>query len=333
MTKLKTHTQGAVTDTTCYQFDHHMGFWGRPSLRINLNYGPEQLSETVEVRHNADGNRDSELSDNQVEKSIVCLGGSHTWGGGVQQELRYTDRLAKKIQRRVVNMGHCSLGLDQVCLAILNKSSKYRPEIIVIEQYPWAVHRILNNYVNGYIRPYFYLNVHNEIKLRKLPALAKYKIFRSLIGSYYAFRKEFREFQLGINIKNEYDPKTDPIFLYWKVRQYDAMYSLLDKILAVIADYCRQNGIKLLFALGAIHQQFGPVSKSELVDYDLPHKRLIECLNKNKIEYIDMTDAMISAHSEQSPVIFSDGHINSKGHEVFSEELYKSFLEKGWITR
>lgn len=332
MTKLEKHKQVAKEDTTCYQFDPQMGFWGVPNLKINLSHGPQQSSKILGVQHDADGNRDSGLPVSETDKSIVCFGGSHSWGGGVQQELRYTECLAEKTGRRVVNLGHCSLGLDQVCLAILNKSAKYRPEIIVVEQYPWAVHRILNNYVNGYVRPYFYLNSQQEIKLKKVPVLAKYKFFRNLIGAYYAFRKEFREFQLGINVKHEYDPLADPIFLYWKARQYDAMYCLLDKILLVIADHCRQNGIKLFFGLGAIHQQFGPISKSELVDYELPRKRLVECLEKNRIAYADMTGPMMASHTEQDPVIFSDGHINTKGHKVFAEVLYKNFLQKGWLS-
>jgi hypothetical protein len=32
------------------------------------------------------------------------------------------------------------------------------------------------------------------------------------------------------------------------------MYELIDKILCVMRDYCRQNGIKLLFGLGDIRQ-------------------------------------------------------------------------------
>lgn len=319
-------------DTTFYQFDRQMGFWGVPSLEMDVSYDV-QPNGPIRVRHNADGNRDADVTLRRGEKSIICFGGSHTWGGGVEQELRYTERLADRTGRRVINMGHCSLGIDQVCLAILQRSAKYKPEIIIVEQYPWAVHRILNNYVNGYVRPYFYLDSRQDLKLQKVPLLAKYKFFRRMIGSYYAFRKEFREYQSGIDLKQNYNPLADPIFLYWKTRQYDSMYILLDKILVVMRDYCRQNGIKLMFALGAIQQQFGPKSASELVDYDLPRKRLIELLDKNKMAYVDMTDPMLAAHTEQDPVIFSDGHINTKGHDIFSQVLHESLLSREWIAR
>lgn len=332
MTAGKATKRLADGDTTFYQFDAQMGFWGAPNLKREVCYDvrPE---EPFWVRHNADGNRDADVSLAPNEKTIICLGGSHTWGAGVQQEFRYTERLADRAGRRVVNLGHCSLGLDQICLAVLQRSAKYRPEIIIVEQYPWAIHRVLNNYVNGFVRPYFYLNSQQELKLQKVPSLAKYQSFRRVIGSYYSFRKEFREFQSGIDIKQGYDALTDPIFLYWKTRQYDAMYALVDKILGVMRDYCHQNGTKLLFGLGAIRQQFGHRSPSVLVDYELPRERLIELLEKNKIAYVDMTAPMMATHSEQDPVIFADGHINVKGHDVFSRALYENLLSREWITR
>jgi len=317
--KKKTELNGRA----CYQFDSKMGFWGIPNLKIKLDY--------ADVINDADGNRNFKSLIGSEEKPILCYGGSHTWGGGVEQSLRYTDLLEVELGKPVVNIGHCSLGLDQICLAILNGSAKYNPEIIVVEQYPWAVHRILNNYVNGYVKPYFYLDPDKKIKLKEVPLLAKYKFFRSFIGQYFAFRKELREFDLGMSIKDDYDPTIDPIFLYWKTRQYDRMYELLDQILSIIASYCRKNGIKLIFALGAIHQQFSLKSQSKLIDYELPKNRLIDLLGKNKISYLDMTNAMISEHSISAPVIFDDGHINIKGHRIFSDTLAKDMIKRGWV--
>lgn len=315
-----------------YHFDAQMGFWGIPNIEREVRFG--QRPETpVLVRHNADGNRDADGMVALGEKTIVCFGGSHTWGGGVEQELRYTERLAGRAHRRVINFGHCSLGLDQVCLAILQKTAKYHPEIIIVEQYPWAVHRVLNNYVNGYVRPHFYLDSQSILKLRKVSRFARYGLFRRVIGSYFSFRKELQEFRAGIDLKSGYDPLADPIFLHWKTRHYDSMYALIDKILCVMRDHCRQNGIKLLFGLGAIQQQFGPKSRSQLVDYDLPRKRLIELLEKNMIPHVDMTEPMLAAHSKESPVIFADGHINAKGHDVFARVLYEDLLTRGWVSR
>ncbi len=327
--KKKVITNG---DTTFYQFDDKLGFWGVPHLEREVCF--QQRPELpVLVKHNSEGNRDSEVIISSNEKSIVCFGGSHTWGAGTEQELRYTNFLAQYTGEKVINMGHCSLGLDQVCLAILQRSAKYNPKIIVIEQYPWAVHRVLNNYVNGYVRPHFSIDSAGNLKLNKISSLTGIGFFRKIIGSYYAFRKEFNEYKSGIDLKNNYDPLADPIFLLWKTRHYDYMYSLLDKILTVIKDHCRKNNIKLLFGLGAIQQQFGPASKSELVDYELPRERFIELLLKNKIAFVDTTETMLKEHSTIDPVIFDDGHINAKGHKVFADVIHNELLKLNWITK
>ena len=88
-------------DTTFYQFDAQMGFWGAPKMEREVSF--VQRSEMpVRVKHNSDGNRDEEIVMKPNEKSIVCFGGSHTWGAAVDQEDRYTNRLARMLNRTVV---------------------------------------------------------------------------------------------------------------------------------------------------------------------------------------------------------------------------------------
>jgi hypothetical protein len=317
-------------DTAFYQFDPNIGFWGVPNMEREVLFG-SMRSDYISVRHNAEGNRDNPFEKERNGDAILCMGGSHTWGAGVEQELIYPRRLIDRTGRRVVNLGHCSLGLDQVCLALLQKSSSYSPSIVIIEQYPWSIHRILNTYVNGYVRPYFFLDSEQDIKLKKVPKLSRLKAMRSLIGSFHVYRKELHEYKVGIDLRNSYNPLTDPIFLYWKIYYYDYMYKLVDKILAVTRDYCRQKRIRLLFALGAIAQQFGPKSRSSLVDYDLPRKRLITLLEKNQIAFVDTAEVMFEHHTELNPVIFPDGHINAKGHDLFAEALDQKLHELAWL--
>lgn len=314
-----------------YQYDPKIGFWGIPNIERDVCF-PGMNNNYVRVRHNKEGNRDKNFEKEGTEGFILCIGGSHTWGGGVEQDARYTDYLENMIGRPVYNLGHCSLGLDQICLAILEKSAYYHPSVIIVEQYPWAIHRVLNTYVNGYTRPYFYLDVNGDLKLQKMSPLSRYKVWRRIIGSFYSYRKELEEFNAGINLKEGYDPWADPIFLYWKLPYYEYMYNLVDKIVVVMHEYCRQNGIKILFGLGAIMQQFGKSSPSALIDYNLPRKRIMDILEKNRIACIDMTDAMMAEHKVNDPVIFPDGHMNKKGHQVFAKEIAKELEARKWIS-
>lgn len=317
-------------DTTFYRYHPRFGFWGIHNIEMDVSF---RLRPDVYIRcrHNSEGNRDKPLSPGRMKNPILCLGGSHTWGVGVEQENRYTDVLEQMTGRPVLNLGHCSLGLDQICIVILETAEHYRPSAIIVEQYAWAIHRVLSPYVIGYTRPYFYIDAGGNVKLKKMPSLTRFKTCRKLIGAFYGYRNELREFKAGINLKEDYDPWTDPIFLLWKVSYYDHMYRLVDKILQVMQDFCTQKGIHLLFGLEPIMQQFHRKSPSALIDYDLPQKRLLSVLEKNRVPAVNMLAAMQREHSADDPVIFQDGHMNSKGHLVFAAEVKKAMESRGWI--
>jgi len=312
-----------------YTFDSDTGFWGMPNIKRSVQ--TDLRDEPIDVEHNSDGNRNDEVAGIDSKGSIVVIGGSHSWGGGLDKEQRYSELLASKLNRQVINMGHASLGIDQACIAIMKKTSKYNPRVIVLEQYPWAVIRILSGYVNGYVKPLFSIDETGNLKLNKVPRIMKFPLARRFLGSYYSFKKELQEFRSGIDLQNSYDPLTDPIFLYWKINHYDYLYELLEKILIVIRDYCRQENIHLLLALGAIHQQFIGARNSALIDYDLPRIRLKNILDKLEINYVDMSGEMIKNHTETNPVIFHDGHINAKGNDIFAEVLINEIKSKGWV--
>ncbi|WP_020592898.1 hypothetical protein [Kiloniella laminariae] len=310
-----------------YEFNAEVGFWGVKSIEMTS----EGEAGVYDVVHNEDGNRDIPYLPKDSKNSIVCIGGSHSWGGGVNQTERYSDVLRELTGEQIVNMGHCSLGLDQVCVALMQKSAKYNPKIIVIEQHPWAIVRLLNNYVNGYLKPVFSLDKTGKLCFQKVPNYAKYTSVRNLIGRYYAYRKELNEFRSGIELASDYDPLTDPVFFQWKGNHYDYINTLAEKVIAVIRDHCRKNNIKLLFSLGVIHQQFYNSPPSLLVDYNLPRRRLIQTLDKLNVAWVDMTAPMLSEHTAEDPVIFNDGHINVKGHRIFGEVVSATLEDKGWI--
>jgi hypothetical protein len=331
MVGTKTMKARRIEETKMYHFDPLTGFWGIPNLRRKVKFEQRPDME-IEVVHNDRGIRDVPFTPSDSKGTILCLGGSHSWGGAVTQEERYTDVLARRTGRQVVNMGHCSFGMDQVALTILQRTKEYHPQVIVVEQYPWAVVRLLRNYA-GYnnIKPSFLLDKNGELKFKKLPWAARFLLFRKVLGAFHVYKKELREFQGGIDLQESYDPSTDPMFLHWKINYYDYLYALLEKIIIVIRDHCQQNGIHLLFSLGAIRQQFDGPRKTRLVDYDLPAKRLRNILDKSGIAYVDMTEPMFKAHSDDAPVIFNDGHINPKGHDIFAKVLQKDLEDRGWI--
>lgn len=315
-------------DTVFYRFDADMGFWGIPNIQRLAAYTPIGKA-TFEVCHNKEGNRDGEWAGASDCSTIVCLGGSHTWGIGVEQTERYTEALEQETGQQVVNLGHCSLGLDQICLAMMKRTAHYRPGVLVVEQYPWAVHRIVSNYVNGYLRPHFCFTGGGKLKLVKVSWWARFKPFRKLIGAFYDYRKALMEYTAGIDLQQGYDPTADPIFMLWKSHYYLSMYRLAEQIILVMRDYCRRERVKLLFALIPARQQFDLAQRSALVDYALPYHRFVDMLERCRIPYVDTAPDMLAAHSDSAPVIFSDGHLNARGHAVYADVIGRRIRSLG----
>ena len=321
-----------VKHKSFYKFDKDIGFWGAPNL--SQNYTSELNDNPTLVTNDKHGIRTNNTYNYQYHDSIITIGGSHSWGAGVITEQRYSEILANKLNRQIINMGQASLGIDQICVAIMKKTKLYNPKIIIVEQYPWAVLRITNNYVNGYIKPYFSLNSNHKIQFKKVPKIAKYSLIRKIIGNYRSYKKQLNEYQSGIDLETTYDPMLDPIFLSWKYSHYAYLYQLLEKILVIIKDYCQENNIKLLFTLGVLYQQFKSLNypnKSKLINYNAPKKQLRHILEKLNIDYIDTTDTMISQHSTDDPVIFHDGHINAKGHQILANLIEGKLNSKQWV--
>lgn len=312
-------------DITFYRFDKEIGFWGIPSIEHYISY-PVAPKKVFKAYHNKYGNRDEEVILNKNKQTTIFLGGSHTWGVAMDQENRYTDILKKEIPHNIINMGHCSLGLDQVYIAAKKKALVFNPNTLVVEQYPWSIHRIINTYVNGFCRPSFYFNKDNKILLNKVPSIARINFFRKILGGYYDFKKEFNEFKTNLNIKNNYNPETDPIFLLWHARYYDNLYNLAEAIIIKIKNFCIKQNIELLFLIGTVNQQLKYNSKTSLIDYDLPRKRFISILERQKIDYIDSSMAMLKNHTKTSPVAYSDGHINEKGNKILAKLLKEKFV-------
>ena len=318
-------------NTTFYQFDRDTGFWGIPDISHEVVYDVAP-NTPVRATHNSDGNRDTEFAFRPGEKNVIFLGGSHTWGLAVEQDARYTDLLKQEENCNALNMAHPSLGLDQNALALFRKTPKFKPDIVVIEQYPWALHRVLSTSVNGFLRPHFSLTPTGECQIRDVPYLGRFGIYRKFLGSYHEYKKEFREFKFGIDVSAGYDQAYDPMYLLWKTSFYDYMYNLAEKVVLQIQKYCEAQDIRLLFVLGVDNQKYGNAAPTELLDYDLPRARFASILEKNGIDFVDTTTAMLARNDKANPVAYSDGHINNTGHEIFADQIIKFFRQKGWLA-
>ena len=137
-----------------------------------------------------------------------------------------------------------------------------------MEQYPWAVVRILSNYVKEAMSsPRSIWTGTANSNSRKFPDRAA-----SFVQKTYRFvlclqKRAPGNSGEGIDLQDGYDPLADPMFLYWKVRYYDYLYLLLEKIILVIRDHCQQKWDPFAFlASGRSASNFpAPASQSWLI--------------------------------------------------------------------
>ncbi len=305
--------------TVFYRAHPNFGFWGIPNMEREVLYKDLCVTEPINVKLNSLGNRDVE---GITRQAILCTGGSHTFGSGVPFGMRFSEVLHELTGGPVHNIGHCSFGIDQVCLAVEELSAVYEPAAVVVEQYPWALHRVNNIFVNGYVKPHFHLDAHGALQLKRPAAITQYGFFRGLIGSYYSYQKGLNEYVAGIDLERNYDPALDPFFLQWKTWHYNDMFAVVDGILRRLREHCKSHGIPLLFALSAVRQQFFCQSSSALVDYSLPSKRLIRLLEKNGIDWVDASEPLLQQHSPEAPCAYHDGHLTPKGHRILGQCIH-----------
>lgn len=313
-----------------YRFDKVAGFWGIPHKERLIAFEGDK-AVPVYVRNNSQGNRDKEFCFSEGQKNFLCFGGSHTWGAYVKDEERYSNVLRRQTGMNFINLGHPSLGLDQICLMLIEKSSQYRPEGVVVEQYPWAFHRVLSSFVNGYLKPSFYIDNHGELRIHQLSPFARYKIYRQVVGAYRSFKKELSEFRGGIDIKSTYDPLTDPVFLLWKQKYYEYGYELFARIAKRMNEYCLRNNIKFLLFLTAHRQQFLLPPKSYLIDYHAPLKKLRCVLSQHGVPFIEFAPVLLAEQAAGNQVIMPDGHLNACGHAVVARELKSELSRRKWF--
>ncbi len=230
-----------------------------------------------------------------------------------------------------MNFGHPSLGLDQICLRITEGSDRHHPEGILVEQYPWAFHRVLASFVNGYLKPCFYIDSRGELQVHRVSPLARYRLYRKVVGSYRTFKKELFEFKNDIDIKSAYDPLTDPVFLLWKQKYYEYGYELFARIAKRLSEYCSKNNIKFALFLTAHQQQFQGPSISGLIDYYMPLKRLRFVLSRHQVPFVDLAPALLAEQAAGKMVIMPDGHLNAHGHAVVARELKNELIQRKWF--
>ena len=300
-----------------YEYHKLYGFWGRKNISSKVKF-PQSPKKFIDVAHNSIGIREKEIKTLKNSKTILCLGGSNTWGAAINDEDRYSNKLKNYNNFESYNFGQCSFSLEQIYLLIINEAIYFNPHTIIIEQYPWSLTRSINHYVNGYIRPLFYIHKKNFFQ-KKLNFYLANKTIRKFAGNYLKFKKDFAEYYNKIHACKDKE-YTDPIYKNSAQDYYIEMYEIVRHVVDKIANFCRAKNIKLLFIVTPSKEEIYKKTESEDINYALPRKNLLKIFDNLNISYIDVSNEFMISYKEVSP-IFSDGHANELGNTIIAKKI------------
>ena len=304
------------------EFHPKYGYWGTPNYHKTI-FMPE-YSRSITITHDNFGNRKVPETENRPNKSgkILFFGGSHTWGGGVENFETYPAISQRYVNFKCFNFGQCSVGLDQMILALIDQMETDKPSHVIIELHPWVVHRVLRKSAIGFPKPYIAIH-QNKFVFKSIAKVNRIDIFRNLISEYLTFEKALLECKAGINTSGVENRKmTDPLFMLWNQGYYEDMYKIIQFLLQTAKSICLENDIKLLVVLGPTQQELEFKSeKINFIDPSIPRMRLRAQLEELKISCLDLQKNFQSISNETNNGIYSDGHINPLGHEIFANAI------------
>lgn len=306
-----------------YSFNIDYGFWGTRNYDRVIYY-PE-YAKSIRVQHDSNGNRASfnDCADGDFSKLSLFLGGSHTWGAGVQNNETFPALVEKLTKFKIHNLGHCSFGLDQMALVLETTLHEIKPDVVIVELHPWVIHRILRKSALGFPKPYFQRK--KSLQLRKLSKLYQFKFLRKLVSDYEELAKEFQEYEKGIVLREVKTDFMDPIFHLWRQDYYEEMYLLTKDLVRHIQTLCRKSECRLIFVLGPTRQELENLeSDLELINFSIPRNHLITILEDLDIEYLNLLPRfaeLIKTGNESG--LYSDGHLNESGHQIVANEIVR----------
>lgn len=170
-------------------YEHHERLGWFPKKNSQTQYTG---SVTIDVRHNALGFRDKEISKKKKRPRLAFIGDSFVWGFDAQEPERFTNLIAKNHPDwDIVNMGVSGYGSDQAFLTLQEHWETLEIDSVVLTvSYNDISDNNSNCVYGGYYKPYFELTESGlELKGVPVPKSRHYLIKDSTLLQYSAFAR------------------------------------------------------------------------------------------------------------------------------------------------
>ncbi len=297
----------------------------------------------VELNHNSHGMRNDQINLTKTKPRIAVLGDSFAYGFGVEEKDIFSSKIDYK-NYEVLNFGVSAYGSDQLLLQLINKVSKFQPDVILYLHTIGTEIRNCRYFHKMYPKPIFLVDPEsgrakvytkhlkkNSFSLKndkKSRILKKWytskKLYAQLIDEMYKYHtsqghvlEDYGDF-LSLNEVSRYDENS-----YYKTF---LVYSVTEYIFSQITRFCNANDIKLIFLIGTAQRQFvdffddAETGDSVKLNKKLPNIKIATILEKLEVDCVDLFDPLLQYENINSHNHFKiDGHWNSFGHNNVSE--------------
>jgi hypothetical protein len=128
--------------------------------------------EGVPVRSNSLGfwDREFEVAKSPERRRLAFLGDSFTWGMGVREQERFSNRLAADNPGwESLNFGMPGYGTDQALLVWERLAARYQPDLVILTIYQNDFVDNLHLVRYGRRKPYFELKANGDLELKEAP--------------------------------------------------------------------------------------------------------------------------------------------------------------------
>jgi len=156
--------------TDVYTSHPAYGYALHPTNTVAFDF-PHKTPRTLTIHSNSDGFRQRrELEEEDERIHILVTGDSYTFGQGVEESERFTDRVeALRPDLRVDNIAMTGWGLDMMVLALEAVVPRTRPDIVVVALFYDDFRRVRTRFAGvGFPIPRFILQ-GDELVLRPYP--------------------------------------------------------------------------------------------------------------------------------------------------------------------
>ena len=322
--------------------DARLGYRPEPGAKVR-SWGPEF---DFEYSINAKGLRDDRetpYARTSGMKRVLVAGDSFTFGAGVANADRYSDRLEELLEdTEVVNTGVSGWGTDQQLLFYEEDGQRYAPDVVVVGYLTSHIRRNAVDAREGgrdgmmVPKPRFILDEHGELELTNVPVpaarppkehetrrVAENEARRGS-GLPIPFKRELRENSalyklLHSRLRDRVHHLMQPDTIAFPEYSEDRPEWWVTR--AIILEFARQaraNGSEFVLVL---------IPNKELISNRQldrrPHAMLRAVAAEGGFPVLDLLDAMDAAadDAEGRPYFQSDAHLSPRGHEVVAQEL------------